>query len=68
MVDTTASSNTPLSFLAQFVDVFSSTSSASSHCPKRNRSARFRQFVEALGGSLDLVARFPGLHVRIKLG
>jgi len=23
-------------------------------------------YVEALGGSLDLVARFPGLHIRIK--
>lgn len=25
-------------------------------------------YVRALGGTLDLVARFPGLHVRIKLG
>jgi helix-turn-helix protein len=25
-------------------------------------------YVKALGGTLDLVARFPGLHVRIKLG
>ena len=25
-------------------------------------------YVKALGGTLDLVARFPGLHVRIKMG
>jgi DNA-binding transcriptional regulator YiaG len=25
-------------------------------------------YVTALGGTLDLVARFPGLHVRLKLG
>jgi hypothetical protein len=25
-------------------------------------------YVTALGGRLDLVARFPGLHVRLKLG
>ena len=25
-------------------------------------------YIKALGGTLDLVARFPGLHVRIKLG
>ena len=26
------------------------------------------RYVEALGGTLDLVARFPGLHVRLRLG
>lgn len=25
-------------------------------------------YVKSLGGTLDLVARFPGLHVRVKLG
>ena len=35
---------------------------------KDMRVSSLRRFVEALGGSLDLVARFPGLHVRIKLG
>lgn len=32
------------------------------------RVSSLRNYVEALGGSLDLVARFPGLHVRLKLG
>lgn len=25
-------------------------------------------YIKALGGTLDLVARFPGLHVRIRMG
>lgn len=25
-------------------------------------------YIEALGGTLDLVARFPGLHIRFRLG
>lgn len=32
------------------------------------RVSTLRAYIEALGGSLDLVARFPGLHIRIRLG
>jgi hypothetical protein len=38
---------------------------------ERRRDARVRSLaahVAALGGQLDLVARFPGQHVRIRLG
>jgi len=33
-----------------------------------SRVSMLAAYVEALGGTLDLVARFPGLYIRIKLG
>lgn len=32
------------------------------------RTSTLAAYVEALGGELDLVARFPGRHIRIRLG